>query len=59
MYTNRRNGVANGRTSTRKAEVSSQEPPVKKIKIQINNTWLDVNVDITSLRDALGLPPQS
>ncbi len=59
MYTNRRNGVENGRASTRKAEVSSQEPPVKKIKIQINNTWLEVNVDITSLRDALGLPLQS
>ena len=59
MYTNRRNGVGNGRGSTRKAGVSSQEPPVKKIKNQIKDTWLEVNVDITSLRDALGLPLQS
>ena len=29
----------------------------KNIQLEINGTWVDVGVDIASLREALGLPP--
>ena len=39
-----------------RAEVPVDEPPVKKIKIRLSTSWVEVDVDINSLRDALGLP---
>jgi len=39
-----------------RVEVPVDEPPVKKIKIRVSTSWVEVDVDIDSLRDALGLP---
>ena len=33
-----------------------EERNAKKIKIELNGCWVDVKVDLTSLRAALGLP---
>ena len=30
---------------------------IEKIRIELNDTWVDVRVDVSSLRLALGLPP--
>ena len=30
---------------------------IGKIRIELNGTWVDVRVDVSSLRLALGLPP--
>jgi len=37
-------------------EAPVDEPPVKKIKIRLSTAWVEVDVDVNSLRDALGLP---
>ena len=36
---------------------NEEERNLKKIRIELNGTWVDVRVDVSSLRLALGLPP--